>query len=201
METAKPGRVEVKSQLVLLAVLNRALPSPSAWPYFFPFFRPVPCSTHKRSLKAPTPIALRIPARIPVLLTNTVPTTPMAWTAPIRRNLLSPACSEQNQSPNSLQGPQSRSPQFPRYGTQSGTQNQNYSDMEQLSRLGNSAAQPPLPPEPLSEFQKFIASSTGQVLPIFGANLFRRVPSTFAPVDLGSGSVRFCNRTWRRAPN
>jgi protein involved in polysaccharide export with SLBB domain len=44
--------------------------------------------------------------------------------------------------------------------------------------------QPPLPPEPLTEFQKFVASSTGQILPIFGANLFRRVPSTFAPVDM-----------------
>jgi protein involved in polysaccharide export with SLBB domain len=39
-------------------------------------------------------------------------------------------------------------------------------------------------PEPLTEFQKFVASSTGQVLPIFGANLFRHVPSTFAPLDL-----------------
>jgi protein involved in polysaccharide export with SLBB domain len=39
-------------------------------------------------------------------------------------------------------------------------------------------------PEPLTEFQKFVASSTGQVLPIFGADLFRRVPSTFAPLDL-----------------
>jgi protein involved in polysaccharide export with SLBB domain len=41
-----------------------------------------------------------------------------------------------------------------------------------------------LPPEPLTEFQQFVASTTGQVLPIFGADLFRRVPSTFAPLDL-----------------
>ena len=41
-----------------------------------------------------------------------------------------------------------------------------------------------LPPEPLTEFQKFIASTSGQVLPIFGANLFRQVPTTFAPLDL-----------------
>lgn len=40
-----------------------------------------------------------------------------------------------------------------------------------------------LPPEPLTEFQKFIASTTGQLLPIYGANLFRNVPSTFAPLD------------------
>lgn len=38
-------------------------------------------------------------------------------------------------------------------------------------------------PEPLTEFQKFVASSSGQVLPIFGADLFRNVPSTFAPLD------------------
>ncbi len=41
-----------------------------------------------------------------------------------------------------------------------------------------------LPPEPLTEFQKFVASSTGQVLPVFGSNLFRNVPSTFAPLDM-----------------
>jgi protein involved in polysaccharide export with SLBB domain len=41
----------------------------------------------------------------------------------------------------------------------------------------------PLPPEPLTEFQKFTASTTGMVLPIFGANLFQSVPSTFAPLD------------------
>ena len=39
-------------------------------------------------------------------------------------------------------------------------------------------------PELLTEFQKFVASSTGQVLPIYGADLFRNVPSTFAPLDM-----------------
>jgi protein involved in polysaccharide export with SLBB domain len=41
-----------------------------------------------------------------------------------------------------------------------------------------------LPPEPLTELQKFIASTTSQILPIYGADLFRRVPSTFAPLDM-----------------
>lgn len=41
----------------------------------------------------------------------------------------------------------------------------------------------PAPPEPLTEFQKFVAGTTGEVLPIFGASLFRNVPSTFAPVE------------------
>ncbi len=40
-----------------------------------------------------------------------------------------------------------------------------------------------LKPEPPTEFQKFIYSSVGQRLPIFGANLFINAPSTFAPVD------------------
>ena len=58
-----------------------------------------------------------------------------------------------------------------------------YSDIEQLSR--QAAAQPaPLPPEPLTEYQKFVASTTGLVLPVYGAELFRSIPSTFAPVEL-----------------
>ncbi len=40
-----------------------------------------------------------------------------------------------------------------------------------------------LPPEPETEFQRFTASSIGQVLPIFGARLFENVPTTFAPVE------------------
>jgi polysaccharide export outer membrane protein len=42
---------------------------------------------------------------------------------------------------------------------------------------------PEPPPQASTEFQRFAASSLGQVLPIFGANLFERVPSTFAPLD------------------
>jgi protein involved in polysaccharide export with SLBB domain len=41
----------------------------------------------------------------------------------------------------------------------------------------------PPPPQPVTEFQRFAASSVGQVLPIFGANLFEHVPTTFAPLD------------------
>src|SRR5580658_3323955 len=59
----------------------------------------------------------------------------------------------------------------------------NYSDIEQLSRQV-AAQSAPLPPEPLTEFQKFVASTTGLVLPVYGANFFRATPTTFAPVDL-----------------
>lgn len=41
-----------------------------------------------------------------------------------------------------------------------------------------------LPPEPPTEFQKFVAATIGRWLPIYGANLFRNVPTTFAPSDL-----------------
>ena len=37
--------------------------------------------------------------------------------------------------------------------------------------------------EPPTEFQRYVAGSTGVMLPIFGASLFEQVPATFAPVD------------------
>jgi protein involved in polysaccharide export with SLBB domain len=49
-----------------------------------------------------------------------------------------------------------------------------------------------LPPDSPTEFQKFVAATTGQLLPIYGASLFHNVPSTFSPSDLvpvGSGYV------------
>src|ERR1051326_4754158 len=44
------------------------------------------------------------------------------------------------------------------------------------------AAEPPAP-QPSTEFQRFAASSLGSLLPIYGANLFEHVPTTFAPLD------------------
>jgi protein involved in polysaccharide export with SLBB domain len=41
-----------------------------------------------------------------------------------------------------------------------------------------------LPPDLPTEFQKFVAATTGQFLPIYGVSLFHNVPSTFAPIDL-----------------
>lgn len=57
--------------------------------------------------------------------------------------------------------------------------NQNY----QQNQFNNFQPPKPLPPQPLTEFQKFVAGTTGQVLPVFGASLFQNAPSTFAPVD------------------
>lgn len=42
---------------------------------------------------------------------------------------------------------------------------------------------PALPPEEKTEFQKFVFTTTGERLPIYGHNLFRASPTTFAPVD------------------
>ncbi len=42
---------------------------------------------------------------------------------------------------------------------------------------------PQLPPEEKTEFQKFVFTTTGERLSIYGRNLFEHVPSTFAPVD------------------
>jgi polysaccharide biosynthesis/export protein len=40
-----------------------------------------------------------------------------------------------------------------------------------------------IPEPPPNEFQEFVASSVGRRLPIYGHDLFDRVPTTFAPVD------------------
>ena len=72
------------------------------------------------------------------------------------------------------------------YRGEPGSRVPNYSDTEQFTLppdLRNRMQQAPLPPEPLTEFQKFVASTVNLVLPIYGASLFNRVPSTFAPLD------------------
>jgi len=45
--------------------------------------------------------------------------------------------------------------------------------------------------EPPTEFQKYVAGSVGQMLPIFGASLFEHVPATFAPIDRAPVSVDY----------
>ena len=100
----------------------------------------------------------------------------------------SPQCQSQNgqnlRTTGQFPGAQTRRPT---QETEPRGMNQTYSDAEsqarQLATQGRSQ-QLPLPPEPLTEFQKFTVSTTGQILPIFGASNFRNVPSTFAPLDL-----------------
>jgi protein involved in polysaccharide export with SLBB domain len=42
-----------------------------------------------------------------------------------------------------------------------------------------------LPPEPPTEFQRFVAASTGRMLPIYGARLFATLPASFGLLDQG----------------
>ena len=59
------------------------------------------------------------------------------------------------------------------------------------------ATLPAAPPQSATEFQRFAASSVGEVLPIFGASLFEHVPTTFAPLDRVAGDGRLCRRSRR----
>ncbi len=56
------------------------------------------------------------------------------------------------------------------------------------SQTGNNTQQQnqtaPLPLDSPTEFQLAIANSTGKMLPIYGVNLFRKPPSTFAPLNM-----------------
>lgn len=59
-------------------------------------------------------------------------------------------------------------------------------------QLQTSQTQPLLPPEPPSPFQQMVEATTGEKLEVYGASLFRRVPTTFAPVQnvpVGPGYV------------
>lgn len=97
-------------------------------------------------------------------------------------------CTDQGSNGNN-QSPASQS-RFSLPGEDTGASqnpNLNYSDTERLSQRNTTPSQPPPEkpvPEPLTEFQKFIASTTGQILPIYGVSLFNEVPSTFAPLDM-----------------
>lgn len=93
-------------------------------------------------------------------------------------------CQTGNQSQFPMTGGQTINPQTGSNSVQP-QNNGTYVDNENLSRplQQGLVRQQRLAPEPLTEFQKFVASTTGVVLPIYGANLFQTVPSTFAPVD------------------
>jgi protein involved in polysaccharide export with SLBB domain len=59
----------------------------------------------------------------------------------------------------------------------------NYGNRGRAGQPASAQNQKPLPPQPLTQFQKFVAGTTGQVLPIFGESLFQNTPSTFAPLN------------------
>ena len=103
----------------------------------------------------------------------------------------SEACQTQQDNtlaqPRFQQGAQSQQGSQPlSLGTGNGTGNPVSEDSTtDRGRQSNSQQTPPsrLPPEPLTEFQRFVASTNGVILPVYGADLFRSVPTTFAPVE------------------
>jgi protein involved in polysaccharide export with SLBB domain len=100
------------------------------------------------------------------------------------------APNQQQQNTQPLQMPQQRS--------QQGTQTLGYPGQEGTGQgtltgqqaYRNRLAQQ-LPPDQPTEFQRFVAATTGQMLPIYGANLFRNVPSTFSPNDLAPATPEY----------
>jgi protein involved in polysaccharide export with SLBB domain len=62
--------------------------------------------------------------------------------------------------------------------TQTGTQQNQTQSQQQYYRFSQ------LPLDAPTEFQQMVANSVGKMLPIFGANLFRNPPSTFAPATV-----------------
>lgn len=75
-------------------------------------------------------------------------------------------------------------PRIPIIRDQSPLQGQ--TERDERGQRGTEAAprlsQPPSPEQP-TEFQRFVEQSSGRLLPVFGQDLFRDVPSTFAPAD------------------
>src|SRR5258708_17710914 len=68
-------------------------------------------------------------------------------------------------------------------GNQDNTTNQQTGNQTDQQRQRNDI-QIPLPLDPPTEFQLLVANSLGKSLPIYGARLFRNLPSTFAPLNM-----------------
>ena len=56
-------------------------------------------------------------------------------------------------------------------------------DAQPAGRVAEPAAGAPLAADEKNDFQDFVSQSTGQKLPLYGYDLFRRAPTTFAPVE------------------
>jgi len=57
---------------------------------------------------------------------------------------------------------------------------------ESATRNAQRSLEPrPVAPEPPNEFQTFVAATSGQMLPIYGAKLFNARPALFGPIDHG----------------
>ena len=71
------------------------------------------------------------------------------------------------------------------------TPNAENAPLTNQNQIGRQERERILPPDKLTEFQRFVAATIGQWLPIYGANLFRQVPTTFAPSELAPASSNY----------
>src|SRR3984893_15710910 len=85
----------------------------------------------------------------------------------------------QRRLPSTNQQPNSQGVVLPGQETQSdNTTNGNPTQQQRQMNI-----QPRLPLDSPTEFQQMVANSIGKMLPIYGVNLFRNPPSTFAPLN------------------
>ncbi len=97
-----------------------------------------------------------------------------------------PRCQGEVRPPSNADRPDgtAASPRIPIIRDQNPPQGQ--MERDERGQTGTQAAptfRPAPPPEQPTEFQKFVEQSSGRLLPVFGQDLFRDVPSTFAPAD------------------
>jgi protein involved in polysaccharide export with SLBB domain len=85
----------------------------------------------------------------------------------------------QRRLPSTNQQPNSQGVVLPGQEPQNNTTNGNLTQQQQQRQLN----EPRLPLDSPTEFQQMVANSIGKMLPIYGVNLFRNPPSTFAPLN------------------
>ena len=86
-----------------------------------------------------------------------------------QRSTPQPDRSSESSADNSLSNGSSYTEQGPRDGNR-----------ERISRRRQ-----PLPPDETTEFQRFVAATTGRMLPIYGSRLFSAQRANFGPIDQG----------------
>lgn len=97
---------------------------------------------------------------------------PLATGTPLCQNSAVPSPAGNTQSLQEAQGARTAVPPVYQDNAGAATVPPNTSPRENL-----------FPPDPMTDFQRLVRSSTGEDLPIFGRDLFERAPSTFAPAN------------------
>jgi hypothetical protein len=86
----------------------------------------------------------------------------------------------QRRIPSTSQQPNPQGAVLPGQELQNNTTTGNLTQQQQQQRQ---LIEPRLPLDSPTEFQQMVANSIGKMLPIYGVNLFRNPPSTFAPLN------------------